>query len=164
MSEQRTPHGTSLEARVRAFNRAGRLANELFPRLVAHFQPFLGKKVALKESGLSKQAKEGMPDLPEVPEFQFRSLMVVADGSSLHFRVKVLEADQRGRTFYGEVHVDLGRLDRKTGKLLDLLPGVPAREDYSAEEVAATRQAVRAAEQALSALKSGLYPFGEFDN
>ena len=162
MSEDRTPHGTSLEARVRAFNRAGRLANELFPRLVAHFQPFLGKKVALKEGGLSKQAKEGMPDLPEVPEF--RSLMVVADGSHLYFRVKVLEADQRGRTFYGDVHVDLGRLDRKTGKLLDLLPGVPSREDYSAEEVAATRQAVRAAEQALSTLKRDLYPFGEFDN
>lgn len=162
MTEDRTLHGTSLEARVRAFNRAGKLANELFPRLLEHFQPFLGKKVALKEGGLSKQAKEGMPDLPE--EAGYRSLMVVADGSSLHFRVKVLEADQRGRTFYGDVHVDLGRLDRRTGKLLELLPGVPAREDYSAEEVAATRQAVRAAEDALSALKGGLYPFGEYDN
>lgn len=162
MSEDRTPHGTSLEARVRAFNRAGKLANELFPRLVAHFQPFLGKKVALKEGGLSKQAKEGMPDLPEEPGFCH--LMVVADGSHLYFRVKVSERNERGHTFYGEVHRDLGTLDRKTGKLLQLLPGVPSREDYSAEEVAATRQAVRAAEEALAALKRDLDPFGEYDN
>lgn len=149
----------TLAAKVRAVNTANAYANMLFVKLKKFFTPYVGKEILLNDGGLRASIKKDFEPLPNTDGI---SVYRHTSDYSLAYTVKTCESIEGGcLCVYHETTVYVGKVD---GKVLESLEAsFEAKCDYTAADVEAKRQALRAAQKALSDAQSALYPFGEYD-
>lgn len=148
-----------LEARVRGVNRANAFANELYPKLVALFTPFIGQKILKADGTLLAKIQKQVDDLgilgPHEPHvYRYSSAY------SLVYTVKTCE-DFNGHAYYHENSVYVGHLDN--GVLTGLYDQNHRQTNYTADKVIAARQAYEKAKKAADEAEIALHPFGEYD-
>ncbi len=169
MTAERKIHGSALEAKVAAVNRANAEAKRLHPLFVEAFRPFLGKKV-LTHSGLVAKAKD-IPDqlVPFIADgYQTPSVYRYSSNYSLCFVVKVCESGRSFRggdnysTHYAEASIYVGELDGYTLAKLTEEYKFP-RDDWSADEVRDLRKLADEAEKQSRHYLNQLSAFGRFD-
>jgi hypothetical protein len=148
-----------LKARVRAVNAANLYAAELYKKLVAVFEPFVGQKI-LKADGTLLAKIEPLVKALNLPNTPKLSVYRHSSDYSLAWTVKTSEWTQE-YTVYHEVVVYIGDLGLQT--LKGITPPYDHAFNYTAEDVAAKRKAYEAAKKVMEDARSELYPFGEYD-
>ena len=160
----RDPRKT-LEAKVIAHNRANEVANELHPKLVEIFEPYLGQKITKKDGGLLKKIADQLPESRYHDAYPSPTVMFYLNNSnySLSFTVKTCAQilDSHG-CVYAESTVYVGRF--QDGEFSEITPLDTKRTDYNADEVTQLREAYKVAERAARDAESKLYPFGQYDH
>src|SRR4051812_45574660 len=97
-----------LEAKVKAFNRAGVEATRWQKKFLAIFAPYVGKKV-LTNSGLVHKLKAAVGELPCTPAFHmYREAQY---SHSLIYTVKTCESYGEHSCCYAEVSFYVGKLN-----------------------------------------------------
>lgn len=158
---------TRLEARIAARNLANASALKYGPIIIAALTPLVGTAIKL-QTGCKSAKLEKILDALNLPNG------VHGDGSiQVHVRVESHWFRVEFRTcvhattscVYESQTVNLGDLD---GKVLKAVCAPPSptycRTDYTAEEILASRAAVRSVRDELHAAESRLAGFGEHDN
>jgi hypothetical protein len=148
-----------LAAKVKAQNRANQFANELYPKLVKVFEPFIGQKVLKADGTVLAKIQSQFPELPSTP-----GLHVYPGHSnySLRWIVRTSEQESDYTCLYAESTLYVG--DMKNAILASLYPPVHYRTDYTVEEIESLREAYVLAKRAADNAFSALHPFGENDN
>lgn len=157
-----------LEAKVDARNRLNAKLNELHPILLARFRPLVGQKI-MKVGGFMEKFKH-LP--PPTLDGDFHITRYPSD-YTLSFTVRT---DSLYRSTYGGDHccacyqedtITIGEfLDNQGFVLKTVLDDANLhvrRTDYTADWVRDKRRNVKLADAALSAAKSALGPFEEYD-
>lgn len=161
----------ALEAKVAAVNLANQVAVELFPKLKAALEPFVGSQVYKADGDLMKKVESALPELPRrdlvlngsnaanVHVFRGRS------DYSLYWTVKTScnypSGNSGARATYHEVSVYVGNV---RGQILEsLYESFTPEPKYTVEGVQAARVAYAEAKKKADAAKSALGPFGEYD-
>jgi len=167
-----------LDARVRAFNRVNKRANELHSELVEIFRTYVGKKI-LTNAGFVAKLRPQWEAIRDREGHSHGGFQVYYSGStySLTFTVKTWEpynGEQYGGA-YAEANIHVGDFGgrRRNSEPLDALPAdhlatlneqpVTLRTDYNADEVRRLRKEADELRDKLSAAESALHPFGRFD-
>jgi spore coat polysaccharide biosynthesis protein SpsF (cytidylyltransferase family) len=150
----------ALKARVRCVNKANQYANELYPRLVEFFKPYVGTKIETAEGQLLRKIKEKLKTL-NLPNTVALQIYQLSSRYALAFVVKTCEV-LNGESNYYETTVYVGKMDHGVLAAIEERHG-SARTDYKAEEVIAARQAYAIAKAAVSEAHGRLFPFGEYD-
>lgn len=148
-----------LAARVKAVNAAHACANELHRTLIDIFRPLVGVKLfKVDGSFLAKY-------LPLLPEFPNRhDLMVYRHRSdySLAWTVKTCEqVVGASHCLYYETTIYVGEVSGVT--LKNVNDPCDMKTDYTAADIAAKREAYKAAKKVADDALSALNPFGEYD-
>ena len=152
-----------LAAKVKAVNRAHAYVPELYGNLVEVFRPYVGQKIIKADGSLLAKINSQLPVLP----LMGHALSVYRHRSdySLAWTIKTCESTGDYGCLYYEATVYVGDL---IGGVLSQLADAPLpvnyRTDYTVEEIAANREAVKVAEQAYNDAKGKLYIFGEYEN
>jgi hypothetical protein len=148
-----------LEAKVKAFNRAGVEATRWQKKFLEIFAPYVGKKV-LTNSGLVHKLKEATKDTPNtVPVSLYREAQY---SHSLIYTVKTCESYGEHSCCYAEVSFYVGKLSGDV--LTELQEPQNFRTQYTVKEITEKRDDYKAKKAASDAAMSALFPFGEFDN
>lgn len=149
-----------LELRVRAVNRANKIANQWAIELADLFRPHVGQQV-LRTDG----------ELLEKFDSEIRRMerqLIVSDRIDrlktryfLVFQVKARErgAGPNGLITYAPAEFYVGRLD--DGVLSSMMSDVPRRENYTVKGVCGARRRYFALKRKLDAAYEDLGPFGE---
>lgn len=148
-----------LEAKVAATNAAHKYAVELYPTLAAIFAPYVNQKILKADGTLLAKIASQLPDEPKTPRLHVYHSS--GNGYSLVWNVRTTAQDGPDSSTYAEIGLYIGNLTN--GVLASLYPAPELRCDYTADEVAAKREAYKAAKRAADALQSALHPFGESD-
>lgn len=145
----------TLEADVKARNRANAYAHQLYKDLVEVFTPLVGQNILKKDGTLRKFVK-----LPDFPNSQ-TDLMVYKDigDYSLAFVVKTKEPCGEFSYLYREAVVYVGSL--QDGVLVELSSPFTGRTDYTVQEIESKRQVYKAAKKIADDARDDLFPFGE---
>lgn len=147
-----------LAARIKARNKASKLANELYLQLKPIFVPFVGKKILTATGSLIAKVKLLIPDLTDTP-----SVRICPSGrNSLSWTVYVSETDHRGN-IYEEVNVYIGQLKDGILTKLNQHETLQYRTDYTEEEITSKRKDCAILKKAFEDAQSDLFPFGEYD-
>jgi len=148
-----------LAAKVKAVNRANEEAIKWHKLLVAIFAPLVGNQLFKATGGLLEKYRKLLPVFPNTPSLYFS---MGISNYRLSWVVKTCEMiEGTCGCLYHETTIDIGKLDN--GVLTEMYDTFTARTDYTAEEITAKREAIRAAEKVLSNARSALYPFDEND-
>jgi hypothetical protein len=148
-----------LETRVHGVNRAHQYANELYPKLVAVFQSFIGQKITKVDGSLlAKVQKEvnglGLPCEHNLHVYRRPS------NYALCYMVKTCETTENS-CHYHEASVTVGNLDN--GFLVSLCDPPQYKTDFSAFWIADARKRYEEAKKLADQARGELYPFGEYD-
>jgi hypothetical protein len=149
---------TVLETRVKGVNKANAFANELWPRLVAVFAPFVGQKIEKVDGPLLAKIQK-LVDALNLPNGDIHVYRHVSN-YSLAYTVKTCECTN-GIAHYFEQTLYIGKMNN--GVLVELKELEPFKTDYTAENVLKAREAYKVAKEAADKAQSALYPFGEYD-
>ena len=170
---------TQLEVNVAARNLVNRVANEAEPMLREVFANFVGKKVRLKDGGLTKEAAQAVKKVSDYLQEKyegFSGMWVAPFTNDLGFEVKVYvrgdDAVFMQASKYESTHVMIGEAPGEPGtfakgQVLTLLNEAgliqtDRRTTYSVEEIQAARLKVQEAQRALALAKDELKGFGEY--
>lgn len=149
-----------LRARVRALNKAGELANELYPKLLEVFKSHVGEKVFKKDGGLLAKFEKLLPELPHDT-----SIRVIRYSSEYSLAWEVTAVESVNGSYgckYESAMVYVGSV--RNGILTDLEEKPPGhRTDFSVHEVLEKRNVCEEKEREYREAKSALFPFGESD-
>ena len=169
---------TQLEVNVAARNLVNQVANEAEPMLREVFANFVGKKVRLKDGGLTKEAAQALKKVSDYFREKiegFSGIWLAPFNNDLGFEVKVYvrgEGEFNAPMKYESVHVMIGEAPGEPGtfakgQVLTLLNEAgliqtDRRTTYSVEEIQAARLKVQEAQRALALAKDELKGFGEY--
>ena len=167
---------TQLEVNVAARNLVNQVANEAEPMLREVFANFVGKKVKLKDGGMTKEAAEALKKVSDYFQAKvegFSSLWMAPFMNDLAFSVKVLvrgEGNFNAPSKYESVHLMIGRTPGGPGVFTggQVLTGLTEavktdrRTTYSVGEVLAARLKVQEIQAALRLAQDELKGFGEY--
>ena len=167
---------TQLYVDVAARNLVNRIANEAEPMLREVFANFVGKKVRLKDGGLTKeaaQALKGVSDYFQAKVGNLSGIWLSPFKNDLAFEVKVYvrgEGEFNAPLKYESVHVMIGRTPAEPGVFTggQVLTGLTEavktdrRTTYSVGEVQAARLKVQEIQAALRLAQDELKGFGEY--
>lgn len=153
-----------LQAKIVARNRAGEIANELYPKFLEIFKPYSGQKVCKVDGTLLKKIDEALPD-SQFPEDKWPKPTVMYYRSrseyNIAFTVKTCADDGQGGCAYEEVTVYICDLSNGViptdGRWYD---PPKCRTDYNLAEVKALREAYKVAKKAADDAQSACHPFG----
>lgn len=154
-----------LQAKIVARNRAGEVANELYPQFLAIFKPLAGQKVCKVNGEFIKNVAKQLP--PSRYYNQEPSVMYYRNRSdyTVSFTVRTCASDGQGSCAYEEITVYICDLDngviRPDGRWYD---PPNCRTDYTADEVKRLRADYEEKKRIADEAHSALYPFGEHDN
>lgn len=148
-----------LAARIKARNRAGEIANELFPQFVAIFKPLVGQKVCKVDGSFLKKIVEQLPsrDYPDTAP----TVMYYRNNSeyTVSFTIKTCASNGQGGCAYEEVGVYVA--DLSNGVVGDKEYDPPAyRTDYTAAEIKRLRIVYKEKREQADQAFSDLHPFG----
>jgi len=156
----------SLRLKVLAVNKTHAEANKLMPLLLAHFAPFVGQKIELVSGGLTKKAKQGLPelvnrhDMVEYIQCSTYSLILNLRGSA---SAKNPEAPDWHSDSIQSCESALYIANTRGGVIESLHEWKPLRTDYTWTEIAGYRADYQAKKQAADDARKKLYHFGEFE-
>ena len=149
-----------LVARIKARNRAGEIAKELFPQFVAIFKPLVGQKVCKVDGGFLKKILDQLPANdyrdadPTVMYYRHTSVYTVS------FTVKACASDGQGGCAYEEVTVYVA--DLSNGVVADKEYAPPdCRTDYTAAEIERLRIVYKEKQKEADQALADLYPLGD---
>ena len=159
-----------LSTKVSAQNLAGKLANEMHPKLQAIFKPLAGRKVCKVDGPLVKRVAEQLPpyNLDKLRRCQFFQNLhhstYAGTTRPLSFTVKACVSDGGMGCSYAEVSV----------YVCDILDGVVCesgtwygppncRTDYTPEAVTEARKVYEQKQREAQDARSALEPFGTSD-
>lgn len=153
---------SQLKARISAMNRAGEVANELYPKLMEIFKSFSGEKVCKSNGELLKKINDQLPERniehssPTVMYYRNRSDYTVS------FTVKACASDGIGSCAYEEITIYICDISNGIVKEDGRWHDPPnARTDYSVEEITRLRKIYQEKKKEADEARSNLYPFGE---
>ena len=167
---------TQLEVNVAARNLVNQVANEAEPMLREVFANFVGKKVRLKDGGLTKEAAQAVKKVSDYLQEKyegFSGMWKAPFNYDLGFEVKVYvrgEGEFNAPMKYESVHVMIGRTPGEPGTFQggQVLTGLneavktDRRMTYTVGEIQAARLKVQEAQAALRLAKDALKGFGEY--
>lgn len=146
-----------LAARVKAYNRAAEVAADLFPKMRAALEPWVGRQVIKADGELLKKFGESLPELPSgVGIRAYRT----SSNFSLAWTIDTWETGEEF-TVYEGMTIYVGNL--RDGILESLYDKWDRPPVQTVEDVLTKRAAFKEVEKAYSAAKSALHPFGEHD-
>jgi hypothetical protein len=147
----------ALTAKVIAVNRVHLIANELYPKLVAAFQPYVGQRIFKADGTLLKKIVEIVPsvDMPNMHNYRINS------GYNLAWSIKTSQQDSDTTCLYYEVGLYIANIS--IGVLTDIMAPEVRRTDYTVAEVKEKQRVLREASDAFNRAKSALNPFEERD-
>lgn len=153
---------TTLEARVKAKNRANAKANELYKVLEPIFRPLVGQKVFRADGGVLKKVENLIDRFTGYIESQRIRIYRYTSEYSVVYNVNVWEnVVDRNHCIYEESSVYVGSVHN--GVLVSISEPPALREDYKAEDVERAREEYQKAQKVADNLKMALFPFGEYD-
>lgn len=156
-----------LAARIEARNRAGEVANELFPKFLAIFKQLAGQKICKADGTFLKKIVDQLPESSYPDKWPKPTVMYYRNSSdySVSFTIKTCASDNNGSCAYETVTVyicDLGNgIVQTNGQWYDP-PNF--RTNYNAAEITRLRTVFLAKKAELDKARSDLFPFGETDN
>jgi len=151
---------SKLSTRVRGVNLANKTANEIWPRLVEAFKPFVGYRILTKPGNLVAKCEKAVKKL-DLPCNVVVRVYWRRSEHTLTFCVTTC-VDEGGRAFYYDAMLNIGDIrDGVLEKLHDL--NGYFRTDYTEEEILRKREVFEAAKRAAGEAEGALYPFGEYD-
>ena len=151
---------TALKAKVKAVNRAHAYGHELYAALTTIFKYRVAEKIFKADGTLTAKCLKLLPTLPCGVDLHVYKL--VSD-YSLGWTVKTCEQiEGESACLYYDITVYIGEV--QNGVLMRLSAPFVGRSDYTPEEIAGKREAVRQAEETLGKAKSALWPFTERDS
>lgn len=163
-----------LQARVIARNRAGEVANQLYPKLIDIFKEYIGKKVVKANGGLLQKICNKLPDFPRElvrnpttvvftetywREYSRNEILFKVNVSSVNVSaVNVLAYDNSSKVCNEEVSIYIcGLFDG----FITHWGGPPNfRTDYNLDEVKSLREEWRVAKQKADDAEKACWPFG----
>lgn len=156
-----------LRAKVEAYNRAGEVANELFPQMHKIFKQFSGQKVCKVDGPLLKKVKDQLPESNYPDQFPSPTVMYYRNSSDYTINFTVKTCAQCGDGL-GCVYAEL------TFYVCSIINGVVQegyfhqppeyRTDYNAEEIRRLRAVYQKKREEANEAQGALCPFGETDN
>ena len=155
-----------LQAKIVARNRAGEVANELYPKFLAIFKPLAGQKVCKVDGTFTKKVDEQLPPSNYPDKWPKPTVMYYRSRSdyTVSFTVKTCADDGQGSCAYEEVTVYVCDLENGVVKADGRWYDPPnCRTDYNADEVKRLRADYEAKKKVADDARSALYPFGEND-
>jgi len=155
-----------LIARIEARNRAGEVANELFPKFLAIFKPLAGQKVCKVDGPFTKKVAEQLPPSNYPDKWPKPTVMYYRNRSdyTVSFTVKTCASDNDGSCAYEEVTVYICDLSNGVVQTDGRWYDPPnCRTDYNVDEVKRLRAVYEAKKAEADKARSDLHPFGEFD-
>jgi hypothetical protein len=160
-------NNTRLQAKVEARNLANAAALEYGPRIIAALAPFLGQSVLLQTGGKTAKLQKALDalNLPDSCPVNGQ-LQVIIRAERYWFRAefRTCVGHDKGCVYETQT-VNLGDIDGKTlTKLAEPPTSAYCRTNYSAEEIAAARAAVKSVRDELHQAERRLCGFGEHDN
>jgi hypothetical protein len=146
-----------LTAKVIAVNRVNTVANDLYPKLVEAFKPYVGQKLFKAAGGFLKKIEEIVPSLeyPEMQVYRHNSEYNIA------WTVKTSEQDGDSTSLYYSTTIYIGNVSN--GVLTDIMSRDETRTDFTVEEIQGKQRVLQAAQDAYNKAKSALFPFEERD-
>jgi len=167
---------TQLEVNVAARNLVNQVANEAEPMLRDAFANFVGKKVKLKDGGMTKEAAQALKKVSDYFQAKVENLSGIwlsPFKNDLAFEVKVYVRGDGGfnaNSKYESVYVVIGRTPPEPGVFTggQVLTGLTEtvktdrRTTYSVGEVQAARLKVQEIQAALRLAQDELKGFGEY--
>lgn len=154
-----------LQARVNARNRANKIANELYPKLKALFEPWIGKKIQLKDGSLSLKLKEEANKiLDSYYKLSPNSIQVyfVCSNYSIYYVVKTSEPLPNYSVTYAETSIYIcSTRDQTLEKIYD---PQDRRTDFTVEEITEARKQAEDKRKELQSIEAKYAAFGEHDN
>ena len=180
MTDERKRKGTEmktqLEVNVAARNLVNQVANEAEPMLREVFANFVGKKVRLKDGGLTKEAAQSLKKVSDYFREKiegFSGIWLAPFNNDLGFEVKVYvrgEGEFNAPMKYESVYVMIGRTPGEPGSFQggQVLTGLTEvvktdrRDTYTVGEIQAARLKVQEAQAALRLAQDALKGFGEY--
>lgn len=149
-----------LQHRVKVINEAGRIGNKLHKLLSEFFKPYVGHQVMKKDLSLLKLIDTQLRANPEIMEYMPHTpdVNVWRERGDLSWVVQVsMFVPSRGHHISEQLIVHVGVVSQL--RLITLCDPPGFRDDYTAEEVVATREAYREAKAVLDRLGSELGKF-----
>ncbi len=148
-----------LVAQIKARNRAGEIANKLFPQFVAIFKPLVGQKVCKVGGPFLKKIADQLPsrDYPDTDP----TVMYYRNNSefTVSFTIKTCASNGDGGCAYEEVTVYVA--DLSNGVVADKEYDPPDyRTDYTAAEINRLRTVYKEKREEADKAFSDLHPFG----
>lgn len=146
-----------LTAKVIAVNRVNSVANEIYPKLVEVFKPYVGCKLFKTNGGFLKKIEDIVPsfDLPLMQIYRHNSEYNIA------WTVKTSEQDGDSTCLYYSTTVYIGNVSN--GILTDIMSREDCRTDFTVEEIHEKQRVLKEASKAYDNAKSALFPFEERD-
>jgi hypothetical protein len=147
----------TLTAKVIAVNRVNLVANEIYPKLVEVFKPYVGQKLFKATGGFLKKIEEIIPSLvyPEMQIFQINS------NYNLAWTVKTSEQESESTSLYYSTGVYIANISNQV--LTDFIGPEQRRTDYTVEEIQEKQRILKEASKAYDKARSDLSPFEERD-
>lgn len=147
----------ALSAKVIAVNRVHSVANDLYPKLVEVFKPYVGCKLFKATGGFLKKIEDIVPsfDIPKMQVYRHNSEYNIA------WTVKTSEQDGDSTSLYYSTTVYIGNISN--GVLTDIMSREDCRTDFTVEEVEEKQRLLKEAYKAYDKAKSALFPFEERD-
>ncbi len=153
-----------LPAAIEATNEANRRAMELKPRLLAFFEPYVGKKVEKADGTLLAKVQAGLKEyIGELPCTPSVHIYRTSSSYSMDWTVKVSKSygdGDSGGTTYATATVYVGELRGDT--LVKLATPTTFRTDYTLESVRAARKKAAELKKVYEDARNECFPFGEW--
>jgi hypothetical protein len=149
----------TLEAKVKAVNRANEYAAQLYPTLANFFWPYTGVPITKDDGSLLKKVAKFLP-----PFRHDSGLMVyrLTSGYHLAWVVKTNEQIEGAQCcVYHETTIYVGKVEGNV--LTEIMPWPNQKLTYTVDEVIEARRQYEAAKKAADEARNALWPFGETD-
>ena len=151
-------HG--LSAKVIAVNRVHSVANDLYPKLVEVFKPYVGEKI-LKHDGSFLKKIEGIASFVDMRDMHNMHNFRINSDYNLAWTIKTSEKDSATTCLYYSVGLYIANISN--GVLTDIMNADQRRTDFTVEEVEEKQRLLKEAYKAYDKAKSALFPFEELD-
>lgn len=153
----------ALEAKVRGVNRANKMANEIYHKLVNVFGKFVGEKIEKNDGTLLKkvQIKVDSLNLPKSNNESVWQWRCRHGSGDLVYCIKTCER-KFGRAYYHETRMYVGGM--KNGVLVNIQPPPEFKTDYTVKEVQSLRAKYEAAKKIADEAENKLFPFGKWNS